>query len=144
MPKFVQSKRFADTLAYLYLNQTDFNKKFLEIEKFAGTLMEHLPKIGRNYIWELYLNLNRFSGNLTHIILDLIHYAMPNFVQIDGYIGNLVHHLPEIGRKYIWELYLNRNRFSPKVTHIVQYAMQNFMRIEGYIGTLVHHLHKIG
>ena len=29
-----------------------------------------------------------------NIILDLIHYAVPNFVQIDRYIGTLVNHLP--------------------------------------------------
>ena len=29
---------------------------------------------------------------------------MPNFVQIEGYIGALAQHLHEIGRKHIWEL----------------------------------------
>ena len=40
--------------------------------------MHHLPKIGRNYILELYLHLHRFSRNLVNIILGLIQYAAPN------------------------------------------------------------------
>ena len=50
-------------------------------------------EIGRNYIWELYLNLDRFSRKLADINLGLVQYVVPNFVQIEGYIGALVHHL---------------------------------------------------
>ena len=99
-------------------------------------------------MWELYLNLNRFSRNFTNIIIDLIQYAVPIFAQIEGYIGTLVHHLSLIGQKYMWELYLNLNRSSRNLTQIIldsiQCPMQNFVQIERYIGTLVHHLPKIG
>ena len=67
---------------------------FVQIEGYLGTLVHDLHKIQRKYIWELYLNLNRFSRNLAHIILGLIHYAVQNFVQIERYIGTLVHNLP--------------------------------------------------
>ena len=91
---------------------------FVQIESYIGTLRHHLHEIGRNYIWELYLNLDRFSPNLADITLGLIQYVMPNFVQIEGYIGTLVHHLYEIGRNYIWELYLNQDRFSRNLADI--------------------------
>ena len=90
---------------------------FVQIERYLGTLVHHLHKIGRKYIWELYLNLNRFSRNLTHITLDL--YTIPNFVQIERYIGTLVHHLPKIGQNYTWQLYLYLNRFSRNLAHII-------------------------
>ena len=57
-------------------------------------LVHHLHKIVRKYIWELYLNLNRFSRNLAHIFLDLIQNAVPNFVEIERYLGTLVDQLP--------------------------------------------------
>ena len=87
-------------------------QNFVQIERYIGTLVNHLLKIERKYIWEQYLNLDRFSRNLAHIILDLIEYDMLNFVQIERYIGTLVDHLHKIGRNYIWELYLNLDRFS--------------------------------
>ena len=60
---------------------------------------------------------------------------MPNFVQIEGYMGTLVHPLHEIGRNYTWELYLNLDRFSQNLADIIlgsiQYVMSNFVQIEG-------------
>ena len=121
---------------------------FVQIERYMWTLVHHLHEIGRNYIWELYLNLDRFSRNLADIILGSIQYVMPNFVQIERYIATLVHHLHEIGRNYVWELYRNQDRFSRNLADIflgsIQYVMPNFVQIERYIATLVHHLHEIG
>ena len=82
-----------------------------------------------------------FTRNLTHIFLDLVQYAMRNFVQIEGYIGTLLHHLHKIGRKYIWELYLNLDRFSRNLVDItlgsIQYVLPSFIEIKKYKGTLV-------
>ena len=56
---------------------------------FGGPITLNRSKI----YMELYLNLNRFSRNVTHIILDSIQFPLPNFVKIERYIGTLVHHL---------------------------------------------------
>ena len=92
---------------------------FVQIERYIATFVHHLHEIVRNYTWELYRNLDRFSRNLADITLGLIQYDMLNLVQIERYIGTLGHHLHEIGRNYIWELYLNLDGFSRNLADII-------------------------
>ena len=112
----------------------------MQIERYIGTLGHHLHEIGRNCIWELYLNLDRFSRNWADIILGSIQFVKPNFVQIERHIGTLGHHLHEIGRNYIWELYMNLDRFSRNLADIIlgsiQYVIPNSVQIGRHIGTL--------
>ena len=117
---------------YSRLNSVRFAKIRANRMIFRG-LLHHLPKIGRNYIWELYVNLNRFSRNISYIILDLIQYSIPNFVQIERYIGTI--YIKSDTNIYIYVGAISKSepifmKLSTIILDLIQYAMPKFMQIE--------------